>query len=223
LQQNSNNNDDYQVDNSIEETNEVPHQPMTNHDLKNEHNNEIPQFHTTSNHQAHTENIKAMLNNRLITLLKNIQEKNSQYDKKQLIELLKIIQGPDQNLSDKNIVDFVESLNSEHIELDIPRLKEILMKVEHEKHHQHHNHHHNHHQQQQQGHDSHELELLPEEDGHLKSTYIGMGHLKKGPHNALVMEPDDKSQQLIDVNSNDLKPNHAGTLLSYHQHHQSQK
>jgi hypothetical protein len=92
------------------------------------------------------------------------------------------------------------------------------MKVEHEKHHQHHHHEHQHHPDA-----SHELELLPEkEGGHLKSTYIGMGHLKKGPHNALVIEPDDKS--LIDVNSNDLKPNHAGTLLSYHhQHHQSQK
>jgi neuroblastoma suppressor of tumorigenicity 1 len=110
----SSNNDDYPVDASLEE----------NNDVQQEHHllaNEIPQFHPTTSHQVRTENIKAMLNNRLISLLKNIQEKNSHYDKKELVELLKIIQGPDQTLSDKNIVDFVESLNSEHIELDIPR------------------------------------------------------------------------------------------------------
>lgn len=44
------------------------------------------------------------------------------------------------------------------------------------------------------------------------------GHLTRGPHGALVIEPDRIHKEKLDVNAHELKPNHAGTLLSYHSH-----
>ncbi|XP_055857884.1 homeobox protein cut-like isoform X2 [Episyrphus balteatus] len=44
------------------------------------------------------------------------------------------------------------------------------------------------------------------------------GHLARGPHGALVIEPDRIHEEKLDVNAHELKPNHAGTLLSYHSH-----
>lgn len=71
------------------------------------------------------------MNNKIVALLQSIQEKNSQYDKTQLKELLRLLHGPnDASLSDNVYADFVESLNSEHIELDVPKLTEILVKFE---------------------------------------------------------------------------------------------
>lgn len=69
------------------------------------------------------------MNNKIVALLQSIQEKNSQYDKAQLKELLRLLHGPnDASLSDNVYTEFVESLNSEHIELDVPKLTEILVK-----------------------------------------------------------------------------------------------
>lgn len=44
------------------------------------------------------------------------------------------------------------------------------------------------------------------------------GHLARGPHGALVIEPDRIHEEKLDVNAHELKPNHGGTLLSYHSH-----
>lgn len=98
----------------------------------------------------HNENVKNLMNNKIISLLQNIQEKNSQYDKYQLMELLRMVQAStvrsnssstddnkgesqEEQLSDSMIAEFVESLSAEHIELDVPKLKEILIKYEHSK------------------------------------------------------------------------------------------
>lgn len=98
----------------------------------------------------HNENVKNLMNNKIISLLQNIQEKNSQYDKFQLMELLRMVQASsaksnitsedgtkdgsqEEELSDSMIAEFVESLSAEHIELDVPKLKEILIKYEHSK------------------------------------------------------------------------------------------
>lgn len=80
----------------------------------------------------HSDNVKTLMNNKIVALLQSIQEKNLQYDKTQLKELLRLLHGPNEwsELSDNVYTDFVESLNSEHIELDVPKLTEILVKFE---------------------------------------------------------------------------------------------
>lgn len=220
----------------------------------------------------HTENVKNMMNNKIVMLLQNIQEKNSQYDKSQLIELLQMIQGPEKKLSDKSLANFVDSLSSEHIELDVPRLKEILLKFEHSKLYEKH---------RKYGlgpaaagptttanigtdsgdnvlGTSEGIEGSHIEMGYLKGSHIGMGihssdnddtnemldavdqhsksehtlhhnhhvsgesfgygHLIKGPHGALVIEPNSHVHEKLDVNPHDLKLNHAGTLVTYGSH-----
>ncbi|CAD7094047.1 unnamed protein product [Hermetia illucens] len=286
----------------------------------------------TVQNSIHAENVKSLMNHKIVTLLKNIQEKNSRYDKDQLIDLLRTIQGPEHHkLSDEKIADFVESLNSENVELDLVRLREVLSKFERSKyfekhrkyllggHHidedqrrQHrHHHHHPHHQMalnnngesnphlydsEENGlidgyqhthqfddkamsdvdtinsehveHDSshpskehqtddividsiinghhgqarlsgtipgrplstvttspsyqhtsvhhhqHQHHLQPQHYHHAGEEILGHGHLIKGPNGALVIEPD-RIHEKLDVNSHELKPNHAGTLLSY--------
>lgn len=44
------------------------------------------------------------------------------------------------------------------------------------------------------------------------------GHLTRGPHGALVIDPSEVHEEKLEVNAHELKPNHAGTLLSYHSH-----
>lgn len=201
--------------------------------IRNE-TNEIPK---------NSENLKTMLNHKLVVLLQNIQEKNSQYDKAQLIELLKMIQGPDEKLSDKKIEEFVESFNSGPVALDIPRLKEVLTKFEKSKLFEKH---------RKFGlgasttettsfiddeNDEDEDDNSDEEDDdeltttttttttfvpphdphhhHVGEIISGHGHLKKGPHGSLVIEPEHEK---LDVSPHDMKPNHAGTMLSYASH-----
>lgn len=163
----------------------------------------------------HRENLRSILNNTLMTLLKNIQESNSAKDKGQLKDLLKMIrdQYPDENYSDESIAEIVESFNSDQISLDIPKLKEILFKFElskynHERpletnevhafdhHHLKHNHHH-----------------------HQTGEAMGGGHLTHGPHGSLVVDPNNINiHSKLDVNPHDFKPNHAGTMVSYDHH-----
>lgn len=83
------------------------------------------------------------LNTKLVELLKSIQAEgaddassNFSYDKNQLAELLKIIEGSERELSDKNLMDFVNFVNvhnSEDLELDLSKLKEVLQTFEREK------------------------------------------------------------------------------------------
>lgn len=81
-----------------------------------------------------TKEQKYELNAKLIALLKSIQEQedesiNFNYDKAQLKELLEIIEGSEHQLSDKNLMEFVNFVNvhnSEDLELDLSRLKDVL-------------------------------------------------------------------------------------------------
>lgn len=209
-------------------------------DLMNIRNetNEIPK---------NSENLKTMLNHKLVLLLQNIQEKNSQYDKAQLIELLKMIQGPDDKLSDKKIEEFVESFNSGPVALDIPRLKEVLTKFEKSKLFEKHRkfglgasttetpafiddeNDDDDFENADEETDDDELTtttttttttFVPPHDPHYHHHHVGEivsghGHLKKGPHGSLVIEPEHEK---LDVNPHELKPNHAGTMLSYASH-----
>lgn len=81
-----------------------------------------------------TKQQKYEINAKLIALLKSIQDQdddspNFNYDKAQLRELLNIIEGSEHQLSDKNLMEFVNFVNvhnSEDLELDLSRLKEVL-------------------------------------------------------------------------------------------------
>lgn len=191
-------------------------------------------------HSEHSENMKAIMNHKIVTLLQNIQEKNSPYDKEQLIDLLKMIQGPEQKLSDKNIADFVESLNSENIQLDLNRLREVLTKFEHSKYFEKHRKTYPDVPTEQMSSsaspnpvnvdvikptiDKQDVATIPahtttdkNHHHHIGETILGHGHLTKGPNGALVIDPG-RIHEKLDVNPHELKPNHAGTLLSYSSH-----
>lgn len=95
------------------------------------------------NTYQHTNEARFELNNKLVELLKSIQAEgaddassNFSYDKDQLEELLRIIEGSERELSDKNLMDFVNFVNvhnSEDLELDLSKLKEVLQTFEREK------------------------------------------------------------------------------------------
>lgn len=224
--------------------------------MVNNRNSNTSHHHIVPN--ANNDNIRKLLDHKLIDLLKNIQENNSKPDKLQLIELLKMLKTSDHKISNKNIEEFVETLNEDNIEMDLSKLKEILLKYDreigdHEKfeHHQTHPHqqHHNqqqqhhqpqHHQQQHHGHggeDGHDHQHNNNNDmDHHKNPHLhhmhhhmhhhvgdiieGHGHVERGPHGSLVINPIDNTihEKVLDVNPGELKPNHAGTMLSYSSH-----
>jgi neuroblastoma suppressor of tumorigenicity 1 len=174
--------------------------------------------HESKIETKHRENLRSILNNTLMTLLKNIQESNSATDKAQLKDLLKMIrdQYPDENYSDESIAEIVESFNSDQISLDIPKLKEILFKFELSKY--------NH--QHQQALKTNEVHLHSKHPHHHSGESIGGGHLTHGPHGSLVVAPVDPNVNIhskLDVNPHDFKQNHAGTIVSYDSHHPSEK
>lgn len=84
---------------------------------------------------AKTDEQRLQLNTKLINLLKNIQEEgedspNFRYDKEQLKQLLDIIEDSKYELSDQNLIElvnFVNIHNSENLELDLSKLKEVLL------------------------------------------------------------------------------------------------
>lgn len=143
----------------------------------------------------HRENLRSVLNNTIMTLLKNIQESNSEKDKAQLKDLLKMIrdQYPDENYSDESIAEIVESFNSDTVSLDIPKLKEILFKFEIYKH--------NHNV------DTNEVHFKP----HVMENHHHHSHKSHLNHHG--------AQTKLNMNPNDFKPNHAGTMVSYNSHH----
>lgn len=193
--------------------------------------------HESKIETKHRENLRSILNNTVMSLLKNIQESNSAKDKAQLKDLLKMIrdQYQEENMSDESIARIVESFNSDQVPLDIPKLKEILFKFElsknnaaqqqpheHERpletnevHHHHHHHYDDHHVQRNKQHHRH----------HQSGEAMGGGHLTHGPHGSLVVDTDSPPEganihSKLEVNPHDLKPNHAGTMVSYDNHHE---
>lgn len=186
---------------------------------------------------ATTKEQKFELNSRLIALLKSVQEQdeedapNLNYDREQLGELLKIIEGSEHQLSDKNLMEFVNFVNvhnSEDLELDLSKLKDLLMGF-------------------QKARDlveqhrnfglgkANSLEGLgrpPLPIAHEKH-YLGekqhmgghVGHLMKGPHGSLVLREEEPPKHMagvrekLHVDPDMLKPNHAGTVISYENHH----
>lgn len=172
---------------------------------------------TAYNHN--TDKMKHMLDHKLIHLLKKIQENNEKVDKLQLVEMLKKMEL---KISDSQIEEFVETLSDDNIEIDINKLKEILVQYdehqsiesegEEKKLHHQHQHHNNVHNPHHRAH-------------HVGDIIEGHGHLARGPHGALIIQPDTESNtihgKLLDVYPHELKPNHAGVVHSYESHSSS--
>lgn len=92
--------------------------------------------------------------------------------------------------------------------------------------HNNHNHNNHHHHQQQQQHQSPQ----PAHHHHMAGEKPDQHHhLQRGPHGALVIASDDEElagmgngheiKQKINIHSHELKPNHAGAILTYDNHH----
>lgn len=206
-----------------------------------------------------TKEQKYELNAKLIALLKSIQEEhdhstNFNYDKAQLKELLNIIEGSEHQLSDKNLMEFVNFVNvhnSEDLELDLSRLKEVLTNFRKsqeltERHKQyglgpaiegsHHGMHNLKGSHIGMGiHDSKNSLESSENTKHFeKKHYIGeeqkmmtkmeLGHLIRGPHHSMVLEEVQPSgvEEKLNVEPHMLKLNHAGTVMEYESHSNKQ-
>ncbi|XP_049297174.1 uncharacterized protein LOC125771024 isoform X2 [Anopheles funestus] len=77
-------------------------------------------------HNSHTDNVKKLLHQKIVKLLRSIEETNSQSDREQLIEMIRLIKGT----SDRNWDELVESLQSENSILDFNRLRSELVEDE---------------------------------------------------------------------------------------------
>lgn len=222
------------------------------------------QGHTLLTPNATTDEQRYEINSKLIQLLKSIQNQeededisNLNYDREQLRELLDIIEGSEHRLSDKNLMDFVNFVNvhnSEDLELDLTRLKEVLntfmqedlvgrhrefglgknADVQGKKYsipktpesHLKGNHHFG------MGIKRNDLEEGPDVKAKIESPghhHLGevqevgvhhMGHLIHGPHNSLVLVPDEpKVEEKLNLDSDEVRPNHEGVVISYENHH----
>uniref|UniRef100_A0A182W599 CTCK domain-containing protein n=1 Tax=Anopheles minimus TaxID=112268 RepID=A0A182W599_9DIPT len=77
-------------------------------------------------HNSHTDNVKKLLHQKIVKLLRSVEETNSQSDREQLIEMIRLIKGT----SDRNWDELVESLQSENSILDFNRLRSELVEDE---------------------------------------------------------------------------------------------
>lgn len=169
-------------------------------------------------------------NEKLIKLLRSMEEQegdtNINYDKRLIRELLEILENNREELGKENLmlfVDFVNMHNSENMQVDLSKLKEVLHKFGKRK--------------DLEKHRSFglgpksdgDLEDLAKRynlpgdygpEGHPTGSAIGhrhfageeqrvgseTGHLVAGPHGSLVLAPDS------------LTPNHEGVVISYENH-----
>ncbi|KAL3272226.1 hypothetical protein HHI36_022709 [Cryptolaemus montrouzieri] len=226
------------------------------------------------------------LTSKLLKLLKAIQNEPSntilKYDKDEIKSLVDMVQGPEKRLDDKNLLEFVNYVNSNNIddfELDIQKLKEVLLSYQKNKDliEKHRNFWFEFSDNAKIEEDLKKLRL-PESFGlegstlglkhHYTGSHIGMGiksmndmnaptlvtlkidqevsstsqkppeassepakhhhyimeeenvagkreHLVKGPHGSLVLTPDIKVEEKLNLETDALKPNHQGVVISY--------
>ncbi|RZB39875.1 uncharacterized protein BDFB_003870 [Asbolus verrucosus] len=223
--------------------------------------NRAPPAHFSFDISNTTNEQRYELNSKLINLLKSIQnegdDSNISYDKNQLKELLKIIEGSETELSDKNLMEFVNFVNihnSEDLELDLSRLKEVLTTFQKNQ-----NILERHRDfglgQSQKNNANIERDLkkynLPINFGiegvpssqfkpitnentakinphnhHLgEEVRVGLNvdHLVKGPHGSMVLSPNLKVEEKLNIDSDVLKPNHDGVVIAYENHNKNHK
>uniref|UniRef100_A0A182Q866 CTCK domain-containing protein n=1 Tax=Anopheles farauti TaxID=69004 RepID=A0A182Q866_9DIPT len=259
---------------SENDTEPIRHTPV--HDLQSPHSGTTYMEQQQLNHydhNSHTDNVKKLLHQKIVKLLRSIEETNSPSDREQLIEMIQLIKGT----SDRNWDELVESLQSENAILDFDRLRTELVEDEplsvapslaeatehggskkqtiqqqsaaleyadHQRlmHHQYDSLRHRH------DHAPKELdareEMVPEkpvvQDGthqhaahhHVAGERVDAHHhLARGPHGALVIQADRTDTELhrshqngheikerIHIQAHELKPNHAGTIVTYDGH-----
>lgn len=275
-----------------------PTKTNTSQDASQQPAEEIPELIHISNRNRSEQSVKkfqklnatkeeiAEHNNKIINLLKSIQNEegeeeeededdtNLNYDKTQLKELLEILEHNKQELSSVNLmehVNFVNVHNSENLQLDLSRLKEVLYEFlknkdlvqKHKKF--------------GLGFDlstkskneeiNRDLEDLtkkyslpssfglegsragmtyhqgshvamgiddnavapPKTLGHHhyagEEQHVGLdtGHLIVGPHGSLVLAPEAKGNEKLHLDSDMVKPNHEGVVISYENHPKAHK
>lgn len=230
------------------DTESVHHSPVHAHQ-SGAHGTTYLQQHQLNHyeHNSRTDNVKKLLHQKISTLLNNIEETNSKHDREQLIEMIKLIKGS----SDRNWDDLMESLQSENSILDFEKLRAELEveddpdfhtkpltpeQLDHERLLKHQfdilNHPHHPHQSQESG----ESQEHPKHHHHHhvvgERVLDNHHHLERGPHGAVVIAPDDEEvsrnygheiKQKINIHPHELKPNHAGTILTYDNHHSEHK
>lgn len=229
-------------------------------------------------HNTHTDNVKKLLHQKIVKLLRSIEETNSQSDREQLIEMIRLIKGT----SDRNWDELVESLQSENSILDFNRLRSELVedeplnvpsfgaadggeelakkhvntpeKEDHQRlmHHQYDTfRHRQNHLSEHDGASSSKETGVPETEKasqeavpvrlhnhHAHPHHHTVGervdahhHLARGPHGALVVQADrgdleihrsiqngHEIKEKIHIQAHELKPNHAGTVVTYDGH-----
>lgn len=225
----------------------VQHSPVHAHQ-SGSHGTTYLQQHQLNHyeHNSRTDNVKKLLHQKITTLLDSIEETNSKQDREQLVEMIKLIKGSsDRNwddlmeslLSENSILDF-EKLRAE-LEIDedpdfhpkplTPEQRDHERLLKHQFDILNHEPQHLHHQSSQES-----LESQEHPKHHHHHHVVGERilddhhHLERGPHGALVIAPDDEEvsrnngheiKQKINIHPHELKPNHAGAILTYDNHH----
>ncbi|XP_035900622.1 uncharacterized protein LOC118506926 [Anopheles stephensi] len=264
---------------SENDTEPIRHTPV--HDLQSPHSGTTYLEQQQLNHyehNSHTDNVKKLLHQKIVKLLRSIEETNSQSDREQLIEMIRLIKGT----SDRNWDELVESLQSENSILDFNRLRSELVEDEplnvpsfgaangteepakkqaetpemedHQRlmHHQYDTLRHRPNHLPNEHEDggaagtketvadtaSHEAAPVGTHSHHAHPHHHTVGeridahhHLGRGPHGALVIQADRDELEIhrsiqngheikekIHIQAHELKPNHAGTVVTYDGH-----
>uniref|UniRef100_A0A182PR29 DAN domain-containing protein n=1 Tax=Anopheles epiroticus TaxID=199890 RepID=A0A182PR29_9DIPT len=250
---------------SENDTEPIRHTPV--HELQSPHSGTTYMEQQQANHyehNSHTDNVKKLLHQKIVKLLRSVEETNSQSDRAQLIEMIRLIKGT----SDRNWDELVESLQSENSILDFNRLRTELVEDEPlsegdepvaardgnkypEQHpqpdpdhrrlmeHQYDTLRHRAHEQSAEQGTSGEAAHHPHGHGHhhqhghhkVGERIDAHHHLGRGPHGALVIQADRDMQEVhrsiqngheitekIHLPAHELKPNHAGTVVTYDGH-----
>lgn len=187
------------------------------------------------------------LNSKLMNLLKSIQDEDedssTSYDSKDLKELLNVIGGPESELTDKSLMEFVNYVNvhnSEDLEVDLTKLKEVLVTFQKTQH-------------ILEKHRDFGLGLGQKNNAAIESALkkyklpsnfglegvlpskleqndnhhhlgeripigVNVGYLVKGPHGSMVLAPTLKVEEKLNIDSDVLKPNYDGTVIAYENH-----
>lgn len=233
------------------DTETVQHSPVHAHQSGG-HGTTYLQQHQLNHyeHNSRTDNVKRLLHQKITTLLNSIEETNSKQDREQLVEMIKLIKGSsDRNWDDlmeslqseNSILDFDKLRAELEIEEDpefhpkplTPEQRDHERLLKHQFDILNHAPHHPHHQSSQESMES------QEHPKHLHHHHVvgerildDHHHLERGPHGALVIAPDDEEvsrnygheiKQKINIHPHELKPNHAGTILTYDNHHSEHK
>ncbi|XP_061501259.1 uncharacterized protein LOC1272023 isoform X3 [Anopheles gambiae] len=239
---------------SENDTEPIRHTPV--HDLQSPHSGTTYLEQQQLNHyehNSHTDNVKKLLHQKIVKLLRSVEETNSHTDRAELVEMIRLIKGT----SDRNWDELVESLQSENAILDFNRLRSELVEEEplaggakaadqepagsgppeyadHQRlmHHQYDAlRHRAHGEPEQPAGETPKQHQQPAGHHAVGERIDAHHHLGRGPHGSLVIQADRADQEVhrsiqngheitekIHIPAHELKPNHAGTVVTYDGH-----